>query len=128
MIIDTNVLIWAVGGDKKLGAQAAEAIKNTPNLQISQASLYEIAIKERIGRFRYFETIVKALPSLGIQVAELSVDQLRIFISLAGVRHRDPFDIAIIALAIQSHQPLMMSDAEISKLELPGLKLIDARK
>ncbi len=109
MILDTNALIWAVTLDRRLGRRAASLIANTPDVRVSAVSLYEIAIKERLGRFQYFERVLAALVDLGIKIMPLSTEQLRKYASLSDVSHKDPFDIAQIAVAISENKPLSNS-------------------
>ncbi len=128
MILDTNALIWAITLDRRLGRTATSLIANTPDIRISIVSLYEIAIKERMGRFQYLERALSALTDLRIKIVPMSTEQLRKYASLTDVAHKDPFDVAIMALALSSRQALLTSDSAIHKLSLPGLDLIDARK
>jgi PIN domain nuclease of toxin-antitoxin system len=48
-IIDTQILIWSVIYPNKLSSKVREILENNSN-GVSQISLYEVAIKQKIGK------------------------------------------------------------------------------
>jgi PIN domain nuclease of toxin-antitoxin system len=49
LLLDTHALIWFLENDPRLPTPTRTQIENTPNVFVSIASLWEIAIKANIG-------------------------------------------------------------------------------
>ena len=89
MILDTNAFIWLIFDSEKLTDVAKRKIRDCENLYVSIASLWEIAIKQSIGKL----DMIKHLP----------------------FHHRDPFDRLILAQAMVNDMPVITSDSIIPK-------------
>jgi PIN domain nuclease of toxin-antitoxin system len=46
LLLDTHVLLWWLADDPSLGEQAARAVEREPEVSVSAASVWEIAIKQ----------------------------------------------------------------------------------
>ena len=128
MLIDTNVIIWMLTSPDRFGKETQHILEFTQKIYISIASQYEIAIKERLGRFELLDEAEKELGKQFITQIPITIGQLRQLAKLKNARHRDPFDLLIIALAIEQGLTLITSDRKILAMNLPGLKILDARK
>ncbi len=128
MLIDTNVLIWMLTNPERFGSKTRHALEHTPKLNVSIISQYEIAIKERLGRFELLEKSETELANQSITPIPLGIGQLRRLASLKHLDHRDPFDLIIIALAIERKLTLVTADRTILAMQIPGLQLLDARR
>lgn len=128
MLIDTNVIIWMLTSPDRFGKETQHILKFTQKIYISIASQYEIAIKERLGRFELLEEAEKELSKQFITQVPITIGQLRQLAKLKNARHRDPFDLLIIALAIERNLTLVTADKTMLNMKLVGLKLIDARR
>jgi len=54
LLLDTHLLLWAAGSPDQLSAEARSLLEDPSNeLLFSAASLWEIAIKRGLGRFRF---------------------------------------------------------------------------
>ena len=49
LLLDTHIFLWAVMGSTSLKAQARRTIENAEAVFVSAASIWEIAIKARLG-------------------------------------------------------------------------------
>ena len=50
-IIDTHILLWYMKGDSRISTETEEKIENfSNNIWISNASLWEMAVKVNIGK------------------------------------------------------------------------------
>lgn len=57
-ILDTHTLLWFVGGDKRLPDKNRRIIESPANrLVVSAASLFEIAIKVKVGKMDLSESL-----------------------------------------------------------------------
>jgi PIN domain nuclease of toxin-antitoxin system len=116
ILLDTQVLIWAVGASGRLDAETAEALADTANdILFSAASIWEIAIKYRLGRPDFLHEpreIVHAAIDIGF--TELPVySRAAAVVATLPLIHRDPFDRLLIAQALAEPAILYTADAHL---------------
>ncbi len=128
MLLDTNAVIWLLTEPERVSPTIRLITGKAETLAVSIASLYEIAIKERLGRFELLEVIESEMVEQSITTVPLGSGQLRQLAALKHLKHGDPFDLLIIALAIERQLTLITSDRKILSMQLPGLQTRDARK
>jgi PIN domain nuclease of toxin-antitoxin system len=97
-LLDTQVMLWWLLDDPRLGAKSRELLASKPCL-VSVASIWEVAIKHRIGKLEVSPIVFRdqsiaagadLLPVLDPHVIETA--QLPML-------HQDPFDRLLIAQA-----------------------------
>ncbi len=103
VLIDTHVLLWAVGGDKKLSRTAHGILSSFENeVFVSAASAWEIATKYRVGKLpaagALAGNINAIIEQLGFRPLPISLGHAERVGALPG-EHRDPFDRMLIAQA-----------------------------
>ena len=115
-LLDTHALLWWLADDDQLGGAAGEAIADPANdILISMVSLWEIAVKVRIGKLQAdIEEIISAVQREGFTVLDVGMAHL---VALAGLpmHHRDPFDHLLIAQAITEDATLMSEDRNAAR-------------
>lgn len=118
LLLDTHVLLWAAAGSERLSRAARTLLNDGGNsLVFSVASLWEIAIKQRIGRadFRV------ELRSLRRGLIDNDYDELAILgphaLALESLPslHSDPFDRMLVAQAQVEGLVLVTADAQVAK-------------
>lgn len=105
LLLDTHIALWAIANDKKLSPLARELICAPENsVQVSVASLWEIAIKHSLGRGDMPVSAPQALhyfAQSGYRI--LPVEAAHVCaVSDLPPHHQDPFDRLLIAQA-QTH-------------------------
>nr|WP_295109141.1 type II toxin-antitoxin system VapC family toxin [uncultured Caulobacter sp.] len=115
VLLDTNVLLWWLLDDVRLN-QAAIAVITEPenDVLVSVVSLWEIAIKVRIGKLEAdLEEIERVLEEESLTRLAISSAHLR---ALGGLpaHHRDPFDHMLIAQAIAEEAVFLTGDRQVS--------------
>lgn len=128
ILLDTSVLIWLLTDADRLGKHALQTIQAADRRSVSVVSQFEVAIKQRLGRINLLDTLEAEMTRQLILQLPLSFAQFKQLAVLKHLNHRDPFDLLIIALAIERKLTLITSDKKILAMKLPGLTLIDARK
>ncbi len=128
LLLDTHVLLWWLGGSRKLGRTAAAAISApTTAVWVSAASAWEIAIKVGLGRLDLGEPPDVCLPR-EIERSGFGVLPVDIVHALAVARlpphHRDPFDRLLVAQTIALGLTLATGDDVFRAYAAP---LLDAR-
>jgi len=117
LLLDTHILLWAARAEPRLSNQAQALIENPDNtLLFSVASLWEIVIKNGLGRADFYVNGYQELAVAGEHVHALA--------SLPPL-HKDPFDRILIAQAIQEGVHLLTADAQIVQYQAFGVDVID---
>ena len=121
-LLDTHSLLWTVFEPDKLSTEAQEIIVDHNNIIcVSLISLWEISIKQNIGRLdipkEFFEVVSKG----GFEMLGLTMDQIKKYRTLP-LHHRDPFDRMLIVQARQQKLIFITRDLEISKYDVEIIK------
>ena len=110
-LLDTQVMLWWLLDDPRLGAESRELLASRPCL-VSVASIWEVAIKHRIGKLEVSPIVFRdqsiaagadLLPVLDSHVIETA--QLPLL-------HQDPFDRLLIAQARVEGMMAVSSDRQ----------------
>jgi PIN domain nuclease of toxin-antitoxin system len=126
LLIDTQVFIWLINEDEKLGKKTLQLLHDTANqLSLSYFSIFEMTIKCSVGRLDYDPSVIGDLPKMGIELLFPNEDTLRGYV-LFNPENRDPFDNALISVALQEKYTLVTSDTKILAVSDSRLKLINA--
>ena len=120
-LIDTHILLWVMLDPKKLSKEAQNIIENTENkIYVSKISLWEIAIKIKIGKLNIktdFINIYKLLLSNDFDILDLSNQHIAETLQLP-LYHRDPFDRMLIAQAKNENLKIITKDRNFKKYEV----------
>ena len=114
ILLETNVLLWYVHGDNRLKSSYYEIIDNpSSNVYVSAASIWEIAIKYRLGQLELLPDIDRFLDThiLNGAYKVLPVNALHAkYVSRLPFYHRDPFDRLIYAQSVVSKMEFFYTD------------------
>ena len=113
ILLDTHALIWFLEGDSQLSNPAKTAIANPENTCfLSQASMWEIAIKISIGKLEMknsYQNLPKLLWQNGIEILPFEFEHFEYILTLPFY-HKDPFDRIIIAQSVTDKMSLISCD------------------
>lgn len=111
VLLDTHALLWWLGDDPKLGVNARALISNAENeILVSAVSLWEIAVKSRIGKLNIaIGDVLSVLPDQGFERIGIMDSHLATLQHLPTY-HRDPFDHPLIAQAIAEGATFLTAD------------------
>ncbi|WNZ43570.1 type II toxin-antitoxin system VapC family toxin [Leptolyngbya boryana CZ1] len=115
-LLDTHVLLWYLLGDPQLSAKAKKIVDAGNNLHFSVASLWEISIKINIGKLQInhpFHELAEQLDLNNIELLSISFDDLKTYVELPLMEHRDPFDRILAAQALTSSLTLISRDPKL---------------
>jgi PIN domain nuclease of toxin-antitoxin system len=115
VLLDTNVLLWWLSDDIRLNG-AAQTLINEPGNEVvvSVVSLWEIAIKVRIGKLKAdLVEIEQILNQEGVSSLGILSGHLRVLGGLPAY-NRDPFDHLLIAQAIAEDALFLTGDRQAS--------------
>ena len=116
LLLDTHVLLWALGAPERLDEAARSAIADPANeVLFSAASIWEIAIKSALNRADFqlspAEIAAAALETGFVELPVRSAAAARV--ASLPAYHRDPFDRLLIAQAMSEPAMLYTADAQL---------------
>ena len=128
-LLDTHTFLWTIAKSKNLSGVASKAIKTPDNeIFVSAVSLWEIAIKSRIGKLDLGgiepEELLNSAEKMEFQLIGLSPEESSTYSNLKEPTHKDPFDRMLVWQSIQRKMILISKDQEFSKFIEYGLKLL----
>ena len=114
LLLDTNVLLWTLAGSPKVQPVSQLILAPESEVFVSTASLWEIAIKTRIGKLTADLTEIRqAVAASGF--IELSIRGEHVeTIATLPMHHKDPFDRMIVAQAITEPMRLLTGDRQLA--------------
>jgi PIN domain nuclease of toxin-antitoxin system len=113
LLLDTHLLLWALGSPARLPERARELIMNE-EVFVSAASIWEIGIKAALGKLHADPAEVlatlepagfKELPVTGTHAAG---------VARLPAHHRDPFDRLLVAQALTEPMRLLTNDSALA--------------
>lgn len=113
LLLDTNVFLWAISDDPRLGPLSRELITNVAlRVLVSHASLWEITLKPSMGSAGMPLTTAQALQWSADSGFDLLPVEPAHLITLAQLphHHSDPFDRLLIAQAVSESLTLLSAD------------------
>jgi PIN domain nuclease of toxin-antitoxin system len=126
LLLDTQILLWAVNQPDRLPAAVRTLLTNPQNdLLFSPASLWEIAIKNTMRRDDFqVDPRVLRRGLLENGYAELPItSEHAIGIDLLPTLHKDPFDRLLLSQALCEGVTLLTSDTQLAKYRGPVRKV-----
>jgi len=119
-ILDTHSLIWFQENNPKIPERVMRLIQEPDNIIIfSQISLFEISIKQKIGKLPAFRVTVEEIYNQAIKdgFTFLHIQNQHIYnynrIKLIE-DHRDPFDRLLIATALEENATILSADQKFN--------------
>lgn len=118
ILIDTNILIWALNHPERLPDEAASMIEDTANrVAFSAVSIWEIAIKWRLGRTGFQvrpDAIAQGARDAGFAELPIHAD-VAVRVADLPLHHADPFDRLLVAQAMAGPMRLLTADRVMSQ-------------
>ncbi|MBK1718156.1 type II toxin-antitoxin system VapC family toxin [Thiocystis violacea] len=126
LLLDTHLLLWAAGLPERLTTEA-RALLDAPEhaLYFSAASLWEIVIKQGLGRDDFqvdARLLRRGLLDNGYQDLPITSVHTLMVETLPAI-HKDPFDRILIAQAMADGMTLLTTDALVSRYPGPIRKV-----
>lgn len=127
LLLDTQAILWYLEGDRRLTTTARSLIDDASNdCLVSVASLWEMAVKVRIGKLASAlgvpptDMIMGFLARTGIDLLPIApAHALRVAALPLG--HGDPFDLLIVAQALVEGIPVVGADSKFDQFGVQRL-------
>ena len=115
LLLDTQAFLWWQTSSTRLGAAARAAIAAPANVVfVSVASVWEIAIKRRLGKLAFADSIASAIAANGFVDLPIGAPDAERAGDLDW-DHDDPFDRLIVAQAANRGLTLVTADAAVRR-------------
>lgn len=126
LLLDTHLLLWAVGKPGRLPKQARELIEDKNNdLLFSSASLWEFVVKRATGRHDFLvdgRLLRRALIEHGYGELAIGSNHVLALESFPKL-HKDPFDRILVAQAVAEGITLLTADDLVAQYPGPIRKV-----
>lgn len=111
---DTHIFLWLNDAPEKLSQPALDACQNVDNtLYLSLASVWEMQIKQQLGKLQLSETLQTLITTQqqqnGLQLLPIELEHIEALCHLPS-QHRDPFDRMLIAQSIKEQMLIISAD------------------
>lgn len=121
LLLDTHVFLWWDGNAPELPATFVAAIADPANeINVSAATVWEIAIKRASGKLAFNGSAAKAIHAHGFERLSITVEHAERAGSLR-VHHLDPFDRLLVAQAQSEGLTLVSVDRKILRYKVARL-------
>ena len=119
LLVDAHALLWWLGADRRLSANARKAIESAEDPLLGAGTLVEIAIKRSLGKLEIGKDWPEQARADGFGVLAIAWShatrlQELPFPRLAGKPHRDPFDRLLAAQALNEQVPIVTRDPALA--------------
>jgi len=110
ILLDTHFWLWATSDERRISSDIRDMIQDPNNeVLVSSISIWELAIKEQIGRLRLNSALAELVKRQDFQLLPFTADHA-LSIVLLPLHHRDPFDRALLAQAHTEKLTLITTD------------------
>ena len=115
ILLDTHVFLWAVAGSRLLKPNARKLMQAADEVLVSSASIWEIAVKVRIGKLDADpDALVAAIVESGFTELPVRCAHAARVASLP-LHHTDPFDRLLVAQAMSEPLHFLTADGVLAK-------------
>lgn len=121
ILLDTHILLWWLVGDDRFHSELKDLVlRPEAKVVCSVATIWEMSIKESVGKLVYPQNIRAVLTRNNITILPVTVEHVEKLRQLPSI-HRDPFDRILISQAIVEDMVLVTTDQQIQKYQVSHL-------
>ena len=125
-LLDTHIFLWWMSDAEQLSQEVFDIITDGSNqIYVSSATIWEIAIKEALGKLEVDANLDHAIEENGFVELKVSAICANATKKLEQI-HRDPFDRMLIAQAIKGDMTLITVDGYI--VQYDSVKVLSFKK
>jgi PIN domain nuclease of toxin-antitoxin system len=98
LLLDTNIVLWWLADDPALPDEIKDRLDHEPDVRVSAATIWEIAIKQALGKIAAPEDLPERVRDSGFRELPIGFGHAIAAGRLPQI-HRDPFDRMLVAQA-----------------------------
>jgi PIN domain nuclease of toxin-antitoxin system len=120
LLLDTHVLLWLLAGERaRFGSKALDALRDRSSV-VSAATVWEIAIKRRLGKLSAPSNLVETVASVGLRFLSVTAPHAEHVAELPNL-HRDPFDRLLVSQASLENLTIVTADPAVQRYRVATL-------
>jgi PIN domain nuclease of toxin-antitoxin system len=115
LLVDTHIFYWFFYEETRIPVDARLAMEAADKLYVSAASIWEIAVKVRIGKLKAdpIQMIGNLSRSGFLELPITAIHTVKI--ATMPLHHNDPFDRLLVAQAQAESMRLLTTDSKLSR-------------
>lgn len=119
LLVDTNVVVWMLAGDRgRVSGTARKALENErTSIFVSAVTVWEIATKRSLGKLEAPPNWARSLLAIGLEPLAVTAFHAEAVEQLPW-HHRDPFDRLLVAQATVEGMAIVSADAQLGAYDL----------
>jgi PIN domain nuclease of toxin-antitoxin system len=122
LLLDTHVILWWLIDDPALPEELKARLDDEPDVHVSPASIWEVAIKQSIGKITGPDDLIEQMAASDFRPLPITFTHAAAAGRLPPI-HGDPFDRMLIAQALCENLTLVTHDALIQKYDVDLLRV-----
>jgi PIN domain nuclease of toxin-antitoxin system len=122
LLLDTHVLLWWLTDDATLSDEVKARLDDDPDVWVSSVTVWEVSIKESIGKLDGPEGLVEEIAQSGFRPLPITHAHA-VAAGQLPLLHRDPFDRMLIAQARSEGMTLATRDPQIHRYAVDLLRV-----
>lgn len=120
LLLDTHVVLWWLTDDAALSVDIKARLDHDPDVYVSAATIWEVAIKQAIGKLTEPADLPERIRDCGFAALAISFEHA-VTAGRLPLIHRDPFDRMLVAQAQCEDLTLVTRDPHCQKYEISVL-------
>ena len=117
LLLDTHVILWWLTDDLALSDEVKTRLDDEPDVYVSPASLWEVTIKQSIGKLSEPIDVAEEIRDSGFRELPITFHHA-IAAGRLPLIHRDPFDRMLVAQAQCEGLTLASRDPHIQRYDV----------
>jgi PIN domain nuclease of toxin-antitoxin system len=117
LLLDTHVILWWLTDDLALSDEVKARLDDEPDVYVSPASLWEVTIKQSIGKLSEPMDVAEEIRGSGFRELPITFHHA-IAAGRLPLIHRDPFDRMLVAQAQCEGLTLASRDPHIQRYDV----------
>jgi PIN domain nuclease of toxin-antitoxin system len=122
LLLDTHVVLWWLTDACELGEDMKQRLDDEPAVYLSPATVWEITIKQSIGKLTEPENLAEVVVDAGFRPLPITAEHA-VVAGRLPLLHRDPFDRMLIAQARCEGLTLVTRDPQIRRYDVALLQV-----
>lgn len=120
LLLDTHVVLWWLADDPELPAEIKNRLDHEPDVRVSAATIWEIAIKQALGKISGPADLAERVRDSGFRQLPIGFTHAMTAGRLPPI-HRDPFDRMLVAQARCEGLTLVTRNPHCQQYDVPIL-------
>jgi PIN domain nuclease of toxin-antitoxin system len=120
LLVDTHIVLWWLADDETLGDEIKDRLDHEPDVYVSVATMWEVAIKQALGKLPGPANLPELIRDSGLTPLLITAEHA-IGAGRLPLIHRDPFDRMLIAQAQREDLTLVTRGEHCQKYDVSVL-------